>query len=113
MQEQLTDSELQELEKAFSDLINYESDDPEQPIDPLTYREPGGDSCIHIASHRGNLRAVELLLKGGVDVNLKGEMDYTALHYANSKGHKDVVQYLLEHGASKDMKNKFGKLPLE
>lgn len=111
MSEKLSTNEMQELRLAFADLLNYDSDDPTEPIDPLSYREPGGDSCIHIAAHRGNLRAVELLLKAGVDVNVTGEMGCTALHYARLKGHKDVERFLLDNGASTTIRNLFGKLP--
>jgi hypothetical protein len=40
---------------AFADLLNYEAQDPTSPIDPLTYRAPDGDTCLHIAAHRGDL----------------------------------------------------------
>ena len=107
----LSENEINELEKAFEDLLNYESDDPTEPINPVVYKEPGGDTCLHIAAHRGNYRAVELLLKAGLDVNSKGEMGCTPLHYAKMKGHKNVVQLLLSHGASTSIKNEFGELP--
>jgi ankyrin repeat protein len=109
MSDQLSPSEIAELKAAFSDLINYESDDPCAPIDPLTYVSPDGDNCLHIAAHRGNLRAVELLIKAGLDVNQQGDMGYTSLHYASTP---EVVTFLLAKGASKAIKNEFGKSPI-
>lgn len=109
----LAKNELLELHKAFQDLINYESDDPTEPIDPLLYTDPGGDNCLHIAANRGNYRALELLLKAGLDVNQIGDMGNTALHYAYMNEHEDIIHLLLEHGASVSIKNEFGKLPQE
>lgn len=109
MTEQLTPAELAELELAFRDLLNYEGDDPTAPIDPVTQVTPEGDSCLHIAALRGDLRSVELLVKVGVDVNLQGDMGYTPLHYARTP---EVVEFLLTHGARKDIKNEFGKAPI-
>jgi hypothetical protein len=47
-----------ELQEIFSDLIDYESDDPLKGIDPITYRTPEGDSCLHIAAIRGDLESM-------------------------------------------------------
>ena len=105
----LSSSELAELQSAFADVINYDSDNPFDPIDPLTYRAPDRDTCLHIAAHRGNRRAVELLLKAGFDVNDQGDMGSTALHYAEYAKAGDVVALLLAHGASRDIRNEFGK----
>jgi len=104
----LSSSELAELRTAFSDLLNYEADDPTAPIDPLTYCSPADDNCLHIAAQRGNRRAVELLLKAGLDVNAQGDMGHTALHYATAA---DVIALLLAHGASRTIRNEFGALP--
>jgi ankyrin repeat protein len=112
MPEALTSAEMTELKLAFKDALNYAADSATTPIDPLTYREPGGDGCLHIAAHRGDYRTVELLLKAGADANQVGEMGYTPLHYAHEKGHVAIVQLLLRHGAITTIKNSFGKLPL-
>ena len=105
--------EYNELKKLFADILNYDSDDPDTPIDPLTYHHPDGDGCLHIAAQRGDYRAVELLLKGGVDVNQLGDMGSTALHYAKRKGDHDMVDLLLKSGALTNIKDEFGKFALE
>jgi ankyrin repeat protein len=104
----LSKSEIQELVAAFADMLNYVSEDPSDPIDPLTYISPDNDNCLHIAAQRGNLRAVELLVKAGLDVNAPGDMGYTALHYATDP---KVVAFLLSHGASRDIPSEFGTVP--
>jgi len=118
----LSESEVKYLQERYRNLTNFQSDDPSDPIDPLTYVEPAGDNLLHIASMRGDSKAVELLLKAGLDVNQRGDMGYTALHYAYWKGAKwpahinerdDVIRLLLEHGASTTVRNEFGKTPIE
>jgi ankyrin repeat protein len=106
--QQLTASELAELRLVFQHVTNYAADDPTSPINPITYVAPDGDTCLHIAALSGNVRAVALLIKAGLDVNLQGDMGYTPLHYA---GNKEVANLLLANGASKDIKNEFGTLP--
>ena len=105
----LSSAEMDELIKEFRDLINYESEDPGKPIDPLTYVSPDGDTCLHIAALRGNLRVVELLLKAGLDVNRQGDMGYTPLHYAKTQ---PVINCLIENGASTSIENEFGRKPI-
>ena len=109
MSSPLSVSELAELQAAFPNILNYDSEDPKEAIDPLTYCAPDGDNCLHIASHQGNLRAVELLVKAGLNIDAQGDMGYTALHYAASP---EVVAFLLAQGASKTIKSEFGKCPI-
>lgn len=113
----LDQSELDELRRYFQDVINYESDDPTEQIHPLNYAAPDGDTCMHKAAQRGQLRPLELLTKGGADINAIGDMGNTPLHYAwvfsKKTGTKDVLNFLLDHGADKTIRNEFGKLPLE
>jgi ankyrin repeat protein len=105
--------EIEELLNAFNDLLNYDSNDPTEPIDPLTYVDPDGDNCLHIAANRGDHRSAELLLKAGLDVNQIGDMGCTALHLAYMNGHQDIIRLLVDHGASDSIKNEFGKQPSE
>ena len=104
----LSIDEMAELNEEFKDLINYESKDPCEAVNPLTYITPDGDTCLHVAALRGNLRAVELLIKAGLDVNQQGDMDYTPLHYAKTKS---VIDCLLKNGASTSIVNEFGRKP--
>lgn len=105
----ITDNELLELKEILKDVINYESDDPGDPIDPLSYIAPDGDNCLHIAVRRGDLRAIHLLIKAGLDVNKTGDMSETPLHIAVRKGNSSIAKALLTAGARSDIISEFGK----
>jgi ankyrin repeat protein len=105
----LSAEEQAELANAFAHVINYGSDDPTEPIDPLTYVAPEGDTCLHIAALAGNFRAVQLLVREGLDVNAKGDMGYTPLQYALTA---EIVQFLLASGADSSIVNEFGRSPV-
>ncbi len=103
----LTSDEIAELNDSFKDLINYESEDPCEQIDPLTYIAPDDDSCLHVAALRGSERSVDLLIKAGIDVKYKGDMGETALHIAIRKHHTLIIDALIRAGASTDIVSEF------
>jgi len=90
----MTEDDAKYLADAFRDLINYQSEDPLQAVDVLTYLTPEGDSCLHIAAGRGDLRAARILVESGADVNLQGDLGNTPLHYARNRAHANVVAFL-------------------
>ena len=53
---------------------------------------------------RGDVRKVKALLAQGTDVNAADAYGMTLLHWAADKGHKDVVELLLAHGANVNAK---------
>ena len=53
-----------------------------------------------IASGRGYDEIVKTLLKKGADVDIKGDVGYTALYAASRQGHTATVELLLKAGAS-------------
>lgn len=101
------------IRKKYSYLINYSSDDPTDPIDPLSYLDSNGDALIHIAASLGDVDTVRFLLNAGIDVALVGDMGSTALHYALSNGAAEVASLLMERGAPTDIRDQFGKMPGE
>jgi ankyrin repeat protein len=107
----LNQEAVAELQKKYDYLINYESDDPSDPIDPLTYVDSNGDNLLHIAAQLGDVRTIGLLLDAGMNVDLPGDMGFTALHYAYKSKSVDAVRLLLDHGASTTIQNGFGKMP--
>ena len=70
--------------------------------------------ALHVASIRGNLGAIELLLEHGAEVNLASNTTYsrqTALHLAAWQGHATCCQKLLEHGADPRARDRRGWTP--
>lgn len=57
--------------------------------------------------------SIELCLKAGADVNAVDSRGQTALHGAAQKGWNQIVQYLADHGAKVDVKDKKGLTPLD
>uniref|UniRef100_A0A8C3HCP4 BRCA1 associated RING domain 1 n=1 Tax=Chrysemys picta bellii TaxID=8478 RepID=A0A8C3HCP4_CHRPI len=64
-----------------------------------TKRNHRGESLLHVASIKGDVSAVEHLLKNGADPNVKDHAGWTPLHEACNHGHKKVVKLLLQHRA--------------
>ncbi|VEU22633.1 DEKNAAC103446 [Brettanomyces naardenensis] len=82
-------------------------------IDDLA--DESGWTPLHIASSVGNLQIVKALIehKPTPDVNQQTTTGQTCLHYAVSKNHFDVTDYLIkECKASTRIKDKKGQYPL-
>ena len=68
--------------------------------------EDDGLSCLHIAAELRNLEAMQLLLNDGADINKctspnnKRLPNYTALRRSCVLGYREVIGFLLEHGAA-------------
>jgi ankyrin len=54
--------------------------------------------------------AIKMCLDAGDDVNAINDSGYTALHGAAFRGANEVIQFLVDHGARMDVKNKEGRL---
>ena len=60
-------------------------------------------ACMH-----GHVDAAKLLLEKGVEINvIPGGFDYagTGLHYAAHNGHRAMVEFLLDHGADRNVRD--------
>ncbi len=57
--------------------------------------------------------SIQLCLNAGVDVNAVDNQGDAALHGAAQKGYDQVVQFLVDHGAKLDIKDKKGHTPLD
>ena len=68
---------------------------------------------ISEAAELGNLNIVKLMLQKGTDIDSIGKDGMTPLHLAVSKGHLKVVQFLLNHGARRDLKDQHDYTPLD
>lgn len=56
-------------------------------------------TALMLASSKGRIELVDLLVKKGADVNVKDDEGFTALWYASRANHIEVMAYLQEHGA--------------
>jgi ankyrin repeat protein len=59
------------------------------------------------------IATIDLCLKAGADVNAVDSKGDTAMHGAAQKGYDKVIQFLADHGAKVDLKDKQGKTPLD
>jgi ankyrin repeat protein len=59
------------------------------------------------------IASIKLCLDAGADVNALDNQSDTALHGAAQKGYDQVVQFLVDHGAKLDVKDKRGRTPLD
>ena len=66
-----------------------------------------------IACARGYARVVEVLLKRGADVEVKGSRGATPLAAAAGFGMKEIVELLLAHGADPTATDDFGFTPVQ
>lgn len=81
-------------------LLLYEGFRPSLEVDETTHDLSKGEALRWTAS-RGLSQLVRRLIDEGVDVNAKGgEYEASALHYAAEESHYDVMNILLDAGAS-------------
>jgi uncharacterized protein len=59
------------------------------------------------------IEAIKLCVAAGADVNAADNQGDTALHGAAQKGYDQVLQFLVDHGAKLDVKDKKGRTPLD
>ena len=96
----LTEDSIRKIQQKYGDLLNYGPNDPSEPIEPISYITPDGDTLLHIAAGRGDRETVDILLSAGMNPSLKGDMGYTPLNYAADAGHSDIVDLLIKRGAN-------------
>ncbi len=78
--------------------------------------KPGKNSpvSLHTAAEVGStLYLIDSLLKAGFPINAQDKLRNTPLHYACLYGNIKGVKFLLENNARVDLKNKYGKTPLD
>uniref|UniRef100_A0A8D0MH28 Ankyrin repeat domain 60 n=1 Tax=Sus scrofa TaxID=9823 RepID=A0A8D0MH28_PIG len=68
--------------------------------------------ALYIASHRGNLEAVQYLLEHGANCLGRSPVGRTPLHVAAAMGRLDCINLLLNYGASINDKDAQGETPM-
>ena len=73
-----------------------------------TCRDAEYGNILQLATSRGLVSTVELLLKYGADPNIQDTSDRRALHIASWFGFPEIVDLLLTHGAEINAKDEWG-----
>jgi hypothetical protein len=81
-------------------------DDPHIHLNQLT---PSDENALMIACLQGDLGLVKLMVEKGAEINKPG---WTPLSYAATRGHTEIVKYLLDHSAYIDAAAPNGSTPL-
>lgn len=71
-----------------------------------------GNTAFMVASRKGQMPIVEMLLKHGANVNATNDDGNTALMIASANAHLPVVEMLLKHGTNVNATNKNGSTAL-
>ncbi|XP_061095759.1 ankyrin repeat domain-containing protein 12-like isoform X2 [Conger conger] len=67
--------------------------------DKINKRNERGETALHLAAIRGDVKQVEELISLGADANVKDFAGWTPLHEACNLGHYDVAKVLISTGA--------------
>ena len=81
-------------------------DDPHIRLNQLN---PSDENALMIACLQGDLGIVKLMVDKGAEINKPG---WTPLSYAATRGHTDIVKFLLDHSAYIDAAAPNGSTPL-
>ena len=73
----------------------------------------GGCLPIHRAAYYGDFDKVKEIIERSPDqINVQDEQGFTPLHLASGKGHTEIVEFLLNHGADIESEIRVGETPL-
>ena len=71
------------------------------------------DKPIHKAAYKGDLKKVkEIIDRDPNQINVQDAQGFTPLHLASGKGHIEIVEFLLNHGADIELEIFNGETPL-
>ena len=74
---------------------------------------PEADRALRSAALDGNIEAVKRHLAAGANVNAPNTYGWTALYWASSRGHKEIVELLIANGAYVNQMSDRGITPLD
>jgi ankyrin repeat protein len=61
--------------------------------------------AFYIACRNGHAEVARFLLERGADIDYRGHLGGTGLHWAAGNGHHEVVEILIAHGARRDLQD--------
>ena len=65
----------------------------------INYKDENGNTALHYACDKGNLKIVEILLDSNCDTNIKNINKQTPLYLSAKRGYFDISKKLIESGA--------------
>ena len=72
-----------------------------------------GKKPIHKAAYKGDMKKVKKIIdRDPSQINVQDTRGFTPLHLASGKGHIEIVEFLLNHGADTELENIHGERPL-
>ena len=81
-------------------------------IDPGEHRDSRGCGMLHFAAwHGSSVEVIDTIVNAGICIDMVDDVNRTALHSACRRNHVEIVERLLELGASPDIRDKCGKDP--
>ena len=97
-------------------LLAIKSDSPKtamvlakHPQTNLNAQNNVGETPLMLAAISNQIELAKVLIEHGADVN---KPDWTPLHYAATRGHRDMMRLLLDHDAYIDSESANGTTPL-
>ncbi len=104
--------DMEELARLLGDSRGADPDERRGGFAVSYSRYAGGETALWLASRRGDVDAMRVLLEHNADVGLADNVGQTPLHMAALLGRIDALSLLIEHGAPLDAVNASGETPL-
>lgn len=96
------------LEEVFADFAD-EFDNGEVTVHSRNYC---GSTLLHLVCEVDDLESAKLLIEAGADINALDGLKESCVHLAVKYGRPELLQYLLENGASLDVSGSDDDRPL-
>lgn len=104
---QVDNESLQKVFEKYSNHVEYIG----SPLNDVNTQSVIGDNLLHTTARMGDIESMKILISAGININHKGDMNFTPLHYAAGWGGVEAVNLLLKHGANKNALNDFRETP--
>ena len=103
-QNQSTLDSYDEIELKIKEFIRSGTD--------VNYKDLEGETPLHLASEKGYVTVVKILIDKRADVDIKDKWGRNPLHYASKIGHLDIVKILIDRGVDINVKDKWDRTAL-